>query len=219
MACLGDVSCLGAEEGDELLVKGKASLDGGEAVVEMHDIKVAPPVEHNYTEEQLSEPHGVAKPFMIEGIASTLTELVIAKEPEDPELIKERHRHRFDGKTGVVLAGHKTETLTTFKSMEMSDLQVHEVPLALLAADMKSDIKDGLEASAAARKLEEDGPNVLDSPPKITFLMLFLIQLTQFIIALLLGACVVSAAMEGFESFRKPHQRLGWFVRSSARHR
>ena len=85
--------------------------------------------------------------------------------------------------------------------------------LALLAADMKSDLKDGLEASAAAQKLEEDGPNVLDSPPKITFLMLFLIQLTQFIIALLLGACVVSAAMHARKTSSSV-QRVSWATRN-----
>ncbi|KAH8092786.1 calcium-transporting ATPase [Aureococcus anophagefferens] len=172
-------------------------------MVEMHDIKVKPEVVKDYTEEQLSEPHGVAKPFMLEAVVSTMTELIVDKGPEDPELVKERHRHRFDGKAAVKLAGHKTETLTTFKTMEMSDLQVHEVPLPLLAADMKSDLKAGLSATAAADKLAEDGLNVLESPPKVTFLMLFLIQLTQFIIALLLGACVVSAAINATNKDRR----------------
>ena len=203
MACLGDVSCLGAEDEDTLLVSKKGDLEAGEKMVEMHDIKVKPEVVKDYTEEQLSEPHGVAKPFMLEAVVSTMTELIVDKGPEDPELVKERHRHRFDGKAAVKLAGHKTETLTTFKTMEMSDLQVHEVPLPLLAADMKSDLKAGLSAAAAADKLAEDGLNVLESPPKVTFLMLFLIQLTQFIIALLLGACVVSAAINATNKDRR----------------
>ncbi|KAH8074002.1 calcium-transporting ATPase [Aureococcus anophagefferens] len=203
MACLGDVSCLGAEDEDTLLVSKKGDLEAGEKMVEMHDIKVKPEVVKDYTEEQLSEPHGVAKPFMLEAVVSTMTELIVDNGPEDPELVKERHRHRFDGKAAVKLAGHKTETLTTFKTMEMSDLQVHEVPLPLLAADMKSDLKAGLSAAGAADKLAEDGLNVLESPPKVTFLMLFLIQLTQFIIALLLGACVVSAAINATNKDRR----------------
>lgn len=121
MACLGDVSCLGAEDEDTLLVSKKGDLEAGEKMVEMHDIKVKPEVVKDYTEEQLSEPHGVAKPFMLEAVVSTMTELIVDKGPEDPELVKERHRHRFDGKAAVKLAGHKTETLTTFKTMEMMD--------------------------------------------------------------------------------------------------
>lgn len=97
MACLGDVSCLGAEDEDALLVSKKGDLEAGEKMVEMHDIKVKPEAVKDYTEEQLSEPHGVAKPFMLEAVVSTMTELIVDKGPEDPELVKERHRHRFDG--------------------------------------------------------------------------------------------------------------------------
>ena len=55
MACLGDVSCLGAEDEDTLLVSKKGDLEAGEKMVEMHDIKVKPEVVKDYTEEQLKE--------------------------------------------------------------------------------------------------------------------------------------------------------------------
>ncbi|KAJ8604654.1 hypothetical protein CTAYLR_006531 [Chrysophaeum taylorii] len=140
-----------------------------------------------YTEEELAGPK---KP----GVLESLLEVVGEKKTEDPELVKERHRHRFDGKAGVVLAAHKTETLETFTQLEVgADLEIHEAPIQLLAADLETDPSAGMKSAAAAKRLQEDGPNELEKPPRITLCMLFLVQLTQFIIVLLLAAAIASA--------------------------
>mmetsp|Transcript_19098 Transcript_19098/g.60039 ORF Transcript_19098/g.60039 Transcript_19098/m.60039 type:complete len:1138 (+) Transcript_19098:223-3636(+) len=150
--------------------------------------KGAAPAERVFTEEELQQPK-------MPGVLETLTEMVVGeKKEEDPEVVKERHRHRHDGKVGVVLAAHKTETLETFTQLEVgAELEIHEAPIQLIAADLESDPKAGMKSAAAAKRLLEDGPNELDKPPRITLCMLFLIQLTQLIIALLLAAAIASA--------------------------
>ena len=60
-----------------------------------------PTEEREYTEEELAPPHKAT-------VMEALSEVVKGKEPVDPEVEKERHRHRFDSKAGVVLAAHKT---------------------------------------------------------------------------------------------------------------
>jgi len=144
------------------------------------------------TEEDLLPPK---KP----GVLESLGELIKEKEPEDPEVAKERHRHRFDSQQQVKMVTHKEETLETFTQLEIgADVEVHEAPIALLAADLDSDKDRGMSNADAAKRLVEDGPNELDQPPRITLCILFLIQLTQFIIVLLIGAAVASAVINVF---------------------
>ena len=101
------------------------------------------------------------------------------------------------------MTAHKEETLSTFTNMELGEMEIHEAPLRLLAADLKTNVQTGLTSAAAAKKLEEDGPNELEQPPKISLFMLFIIQLTQFIIGLLLVACICSAAINATDSSRR----------------
>jgi len=163
--------------GDE----SKQDLEGGKEMK-------SGPIE--LTEEQLAAPHGAT-------VLEALEEVVAGKKKEDPEVEKERHRHRFDNKAGIVIAAHKTETLETFTQLEVdaAGLELHEAPITLIAAEMDSDKDNGLTPETAAKKLAEDGPNELEQPPRITLCMLFLIQLTQVIIALLIGAAVASAVI------------------------
>mmetsp|Transcript_97923 Transcript_97923/g.277218 ORF Transcript_97923/g.277218 Transcript_97923/m.277218 type:complete len:1038 (-) Transcript_97923:318-3431(-) len=61
-----------------------------------------------------------------------------------------------------------------------------------LAHELGSNLASGLSAELAARKLQDEGPNELTKQPKPTLLMLFAMQLTGFIIILLLTAAVAS---------------------------
>eukprot|EP00933_Yihiella_yeosuensis_P079485 TRINITY_DN9222_c0_g1_i1.p1 TRINITY_DN9222_c0_g1~~TRINITY_DN9222_c0_g1_i1.p1 ORF type:complete len:1097 (+),score=293.97 TRINITY_DN9222_c0_g1_i1:94-3384(+) len=57
--------------------------------------------------------------------------------------------------------------------------------------------ESGLTSDYAALRLEEDGPNELSKPPKPTLLMLFIMQLTGFIIILLVIAACASMVVNG----------------------
>ncbi|CAJ1449453.1 unnamed protein product [Effrenium voratum] len=65
-------------------------------------------------------------------------------------------------------------------------------PIEELAKSYKTDLKKGLSSKKAAEVLERDGPNELEKPPKPTLLLLFLMQLTSFIIVLLMVSAVAS---------------------------
>jgi len=58
-----------------------------------------------------------------------------------------------------------------------------------------TNVEKGLSTKQAASVLAQDGPNELEKPPKPTLLMLFLMQLTGFVIILLLCAAVASVAV------------------------
>eukprot|EP00913_Durusdinium_trenchii_P031356 g29361.t1 len=65
-------------------------------------------------------------------------------------------------------------------------------PIEELAKQYKTDIKKGLSSKKAAEILERDGLNELEKPPKPTLLLLFLMQLTSFIIVLLMVSAIAS---------------------------
>ncbi|CAE7209403.1 ATP1A1 [Symbiodinium necroappetens] len=67
-----------------------------------------------------------------------------------------------------------------------------EMDIEALAKQYKTNLKKGLTGKKAAEILERDGLNELEKPPKPTLLMLFLMQLTSFIIILLMVAAVAS---------------------------
>eukprot|EP00439_Symbiodinium_sp_Y106_P013082 s6701_g1.t3 len=67
-----------------------------------------------------------------------------------------------------------------------------ELDIEALAKNYKTNLKKGLTGKKAAEILEKDGLNELEKPPKPTLLMLFLMQLTSFIIILLMVAAVAS---------------------------
>eukprot|EP00446_Apocalathium_sp_SHHI-4_P005936 CAMPEP_0177194292 /NCGR_PEP_ID=MMETSP0367-20130122/22901_1 /TAXON_ID=447022 ORGANISM="Scrippsiella hangoei-like, Strain SHHI-4" /NCGR_SAMPLE_ID=MMETSP0367 /ASSEMBLY_ACC=CAM_ASM_000362 /LENGTH=68 /DNA_ID=CAMNT_0018642241 /DNA_START=9 /DNA_END=211 /DNA_ORIENTATION=- len=52
------------------------------------------------------------------------------------------------------------------------------------AQDFDTDLHQGLTSQKAAHILERDGPNQLEKPPKPTLFMLFVMQLTGFVIIL-----------------------------------
>ena len=79
---------------------------------------------------------------------------------------------------------------------------MHNVPIEKLAADLKSDLTKGLTSPYAKQRLEEDGPNELEKPPRVSFWTLFLIQLTQLIIVLLMGAAIASAVISASDGER-----------------
>ena len=65
-------------------------------------------------------------------------------------------------------------------------------PIETLAKQYKTDVLKGLSSKKAAEILEKDGLNELEKPPKPTLLLLFLMQLTSFIIILLMVSAVAS---------------------------
>ncbi|CAE7359679.1 unnamed protein product [Symbiodinium natans] len=61
-----------------------------------------------------------------------------------------------------------------------------------LGALLKCDPHQGLSSSKAAARLKKDGPNQLEQEPRLGLFMLFILQLTSFIIILLIIAAIAS---------------------------
>ena len=75
-------------------------------------------------------------------------------------------------------------------------LKIHEKAIEDVVAEFQTDPEKGLSSAEAAKRLEEDGPNELEKPPRVSLLMLFIIQLNSVIMYLLMGAVVASAAIK-----------------------
>ena len=75
-------------------------------------------------------------------------------------------------------------------------LKIHEKPIEDVIAEFQTNAETGLSAAEAAKRLEEDGPNELEKPPRVSLLVLFLIQLNSVIMYLLMAAVVASAAIK-----------------------
>ena len=75
-------------------------------------------------------------------------------------------------------------------------LKIHEKTIEDVIAEFQSDGEKGLSPEEAAKRLEEDGPNELEKPPRISLFMLFIIQLNSVIMYLLIAAVVASAAIK-----------------------
>ena len=61
------------------------------------------------------------------------------------------------------------------------ELKIHEKDIDDVIAEMQTDKVKGLTAAEAAKRLLEDGPNELEKPPRVSLLVLFLIQLNSVI--------------------------------------
>ena len=77
-----------------------------------------------------------------------------------------------------------------------SPLKIHEKPIEDIIAEFQSHAENGISQAEAEKRLEEDGPNELEKPPRISLLMLFIIQLNSVIMYLLIGAVIASAAIK-----------------------
>ena len=77
-----------------------------------------------------------------------------------------------------------------------SPLKIHEKPIEDIIAEFQSHAENGTSQAEAEKRLEEDGPNELEKPPRISLLMLFIIQLNSVIMYLLIGAVIASAAIK-----------------------
>ena len=75
-------------------------------------------------------------------------------------------------------------------------LKIHEKSIEDVIAEFQSDGEKGLSPAEAAKRLEEDGPNELEKPPRISLFMLFVIQLNSVIMYLLIAAVIASAAIK-----------------------
>eukprot|EP01047_Picozoa_sp_COSAG01_P005184 COSAG01_NODE_175_length_22996_cov_18.857892_14_plen_1178_part_00 len=75
-------------------------------------------------------------------------------------------------------------------------LAIHERPIEDVVSELSSHIDNGLSAEEAAKRFAEDGPNELEKPPRISLLVLFIIQLKSVIMYLLMGAVVASAVIK-----------------------
>ena len=96
-----------------------------------------------------------------------------------------------------------------------SPLKIHEKPIEDVIAEFQSHAENGISQAEAEKRLEEDGPNELEKPPRISLLMLFIIQLNSVIMYLLIGAVIASAAIKatGAERIFPTHGYTDIFAR------
>jgi len=78
------------------------------------------------------------------------------------------------------------------KPEQDDDLTLSRLPQDTVAQKLKSNFTTGLSTAQAAEKLTQDGPNELEQPPTPGFGKLFLLQLLNFVIILLMVAAVAS---------------------------
>ena len=85
---------------------------------------------------------------------------------------------------------------------EDGDLKIHEKSIDTVAKELQTDLAKGISSAEAAARFEKYGPNELEQPPRISLLMLFIIQLNSVIMYLLMAAVVASAAIRATGSER-----------------
>ncbi|MGI6207732.1 MAG: cation-translocating P-type ATPase [Anaerolineae bacterium] len=73
--------------------------------------------------------------------------------------------------------------------------QAHAFPLDAVVAALGSDVNRGLSAQEAARRLEQYGPNELREAPRPGFWQLLLRQFKNFLVIILVVACLISLAL------------------------
>ena len=73
-------------------------------------------------------------------------------------------------------------------------LPIHEQTIQQVFAGLNPNGEKGLSSQRAAELLAEHGPNELDKPPRVSLLMLFVIQLNSVIMYLLMAAVVASVS-------------------------
>lgn len=76
------------------------------------------------------------------------------------------------------------------------EIKIHEIPIEDIISQEESDADNGISKAQATQRLQEDGYNELEKPPRISLAMLFLIQLNSVIMYLLMGAVAASAAIK-----------------------
>ena len=130
--------------------------------------------------------------------------------PVREALDKARHKHRFDDPKKRVFSQASAQKLNELANIDdalefdfTNQAELHNIDKARLAHELRSDLDRGLPAELAAEKLAEDGPNELEKPPRVTFFVLFLIQLSQIITLLLIAACVASACVNATDAERR----------------
>merc|ERR1712166_1514491 len=75
-------------------------------------------------------------------------------------------------------------------------LEIHERDIKTVISELESDDKKGLTTEEANKRFLRDGPNELETPPRISLFMLFIVQLNSVIMYLLLAAVVASAVIK-----------------------
>jgi len=75
-------------------------------------------------------------------------------------------------------------------------LKIHEKQIEDVIAELISDPVNGLTSAEAKKRFDQYGPNELEQPPRISLLMLFIVQLNSVIMYLLIAAVIASAAIK-----------------------
>merc|ERR1719174_381794 len=83
---------------------------------------------------------------------------------------------------------YSQEIVRTQSGVSTASIHSMNMDIGDLCSTLQSDVKKGLTADFAKARLKEDGPNELHKEEAPSLLILFLLQLTNLIIVLLIGA-------------------------------
>lgn len=99
-------------------------------------------------------------------------------------------------KSPANIMDRRGSTVPTEVEMTGEEVKIHELPIETVIEMQESNADNGISQAVAEQRLEEDGPNELEKPPRISLAMLFLIQLNSVIMYLLMCAVAASAAIK-----------------------
>eukprot|EP01138_Halocafeteria_seosinensis_P007500 gb/GECG01007666.1/.p1 GENE.gb/GECG01007666.1/~~gb/GECG01007666.1/.p1 ORF type:complete len:1185 (+),score=147.29 gb/GECG01007666.1/:1-3555(+) len=112
---------------------------------------------------------------------------------EDPEYERQRHRSRNYSKAVSTIQEHLEEAIELEKELTSRDIQSSAKQLM---QEYPTDPQQGLTSEEAAERLARDGPNELEKDENVPIWKIFIMQFMNFLILLLLGACIASFALE-----------------------
>jgi len=123
-------------------------------------------------------------------------QVVRSKSSEAAEIIRIKSREVVEGITGPQEPGLLHPSASDEDAhLQANDTPVEEKPIELLTKLLDVDPACGLTSEVAKARLEVDGPNQLAKTKRPTFIALFVVQLLNPIILLLLLASVASLAV------------------------
>lgn len=110
------------------------------------------------------------------------------------------HASRFLTDAEAIVAADPAKTRESFVDLDQHTGagEWHERPVPLILRMLGVDRNAGLSTEEALKRLERDGRNALEAEKKTPLAILFLLQFTNLIIALLMAAALASIALQEF---------------------
>jgi len=159
---------------------------------------------HHAAFQAFVSPRAAAPPASSHSFASTnqfVESLQAAATVEDPNGSDDDsdHRARFMSDSERLLAEHPMEAKNSFASLQAVDEKLWELqPIDVIVKELGTSQQLGLTANQSETRVAQYGMNALDEDPRAPLYIVFLLQLYNMIMALLLIAAVASFLLEKY---------------------